>query len=92
MDSLILIEPMTNPHWSFPAFHESNSVAEMTNACFEASSQMVKCDPRQGKYMACCLLYRGDCVPRDVNAAVVNVKTKRTIQSVQLLLHLMISD
>ncbi|KAH8082582.1 Tubulin/FtsZ, GTPase domain-containing protein [Filobasidium floriforme] len=64
------------------AFHESNSVAEMTNACFEASSQMVKCDPRQGKYMATCLLYRGDCVPRDVNAAVVNVKTKRTIQFV----------
>jgi tubulin alpha len=66
----------------FSAFHESNSVAEMTNACFEASSQMVKCDPRQGKYMATCLLYRGDCVPRDVNAAVVNVKTKRTIQFV----------
>ena len=74
------------------AFHESNSVAEMTNACFEASSQMVKCDPRQGKYMATCLLYRGDCVPRDVNAAVVNVKTKRTIQSVQLLLRHMASD
>ena len=21
---------------------------------------MVKCDPRRGKYMACCLLFRGD--------------------------------
>lgn len=29
---------------------------------------MVKCDPRQGKYMACALLYRGDVVPKDVNA------------------------
>jgi len=64
------------------AFHESNSVAEMTISCFESNNQMVKCDPRSGKYMACCLLYRGDVVPKDVNAAVANVRTKRTIQFV----------
>lgn len=64
------------------AHHESNSVAEMTISCFESNNQMVKCDPRQGKYMACCLLYRGDVVPKDVNAAVANVRTKRTIQFV----------
>jgi len=64
------------------AFHESNSVSEMTISCFESNNQMVKCDPRQGKYMACCLLYRGDVVPKDVNAAVANVRTKRTIQFV----------
>ena len=29
---------------------------------------MAKCDPRHGKYMACCLMYRGDVVPKDVNA------------------------
>ena len=40
------------------ALHEQNSVAEMTFACFEPNNQMVKCDPRQGKYMACALLYR----------------------------------
>ena len=38
------------------------SVAEISKACFEPQSQMVKCDPRQGKYMAVCLLYRGDVV------------------------------
>ena len=43
---------------------------------------MVKCDPRHGKYMACCMLYRGDVVPKYVNAAIANVKTKRTIQFV----------
>merc|ERR1719389_1086713 len=43
---------------------------------------MVKCDPRHGKYMACCLMFRGDVVPKDVNAAVATIKTKRTIQFV----------
>merc|ERR1719464_2186065 len=32
--------------------------------------------------MACCMLYRGDVVPKDVNAAVATIKTKRTIQFV----------
>ena len=32
--------------------------------------------------MACCLLFRGDVVPKDVNASIANIKTKRTIQFV----------
>ena len=43
---------------------------------------MAKCDPRHGIYMACCLMYRGDVVPKDVNAAIATIKTKRTIQFV----------
>ncbi|KAK9357910.1 Tubulin/FtsZ, GTPase domain-containing protein [Lipomyces starkeyi] len=65
------------------AFHESNSIAEMTNACFEPNNQMVKCDPRNGKYMATCLLYRGDVVTKDVQAAVAAIKAKKTIQFVE---------
>ena len=49
---------------------------------FEPANQMVKCDPRHDKYMACCLLYRGNVVLKDVNAAVATIKTKRTIQFV----------
>merc|ERR1712226_978646 len=64
------------------ASHETYNVSEITNACFETQNQMVKCDPRSGKYMACCLLYRGDIVPKDVNAAISAVKTKRSIQFV----------
>ena len=35
-----------------------------------------------GKYMACCLLYRGDVVPKDVNTAIGVIKNKRNIQFV----------
>ncbi|MEQ2175462.1 Tubulin alpha-1C chain, partial [Goodea atripinnis] len=64
------------------AYHEQLTVAEITNSCFEPANQMVKCDPRIGKYMACCLLYRGDVVPKDVNVAIAAIKTKRSIQFV----------
>ncbi|KAG0066172.1 hypothetical protein BGZ90_001526 [Linnemannia elongata] len=68
------------------AFHEQLSVQEITSACFETSNQMVKCDPKKGKYMACCLLYRGDVIPKDVSSAIANIKTKRTVQFVDWIL------
>jgi len=64
------------------AYHEQLSVAEITNSVFEPANMMVKCDPRHGKYMACVLMYRGDVVPKDVNAAIATIKSKRTIQFV----------
>ncbi|KAM3744670.1 hypothetical protein ACB098_06G070500 [Castanea mollissima] len=64
------------------AYYEQLSVAKITNNAFQPSSMMAKCDPRHGKYVACCLMYRGDVVPKDVNAAVATIKTKRTIQFV----------
>ncbi|XP_032891446.1 tubulin alpha-8 chain-like [Amblyraja radiata] len=64
------------------AYHEQLSVSEITNACFEPANQMLKCDPRQGKYMAYCMLFRGDVVPKEVNASIATIKTKRSIQFV----------
>lgn len=64
------------------ADHEQLTVSQITANCFEPGSQMVKCDPRHGKYMSCCLLYRGDVAPKDVSSAIANIKTKKTIQFV----------
>merc|ERR1712097_223040 len=60
-------------------FDGALNVAEITNSCFEPAAMMANCDPRHGKYMACCMMYRGDVVPKDVNASVATIKTKRTI-------------
>ena len=43
---------------------------------------MVKCDPRNGKYMAVCLLYRGDVVPKDVNSAIAAIKANKSVHFV----------
>ncbi|PAA60483.1 hypothetical protein BOX15_Mlig030563g3 [Macrostomum lignano] len=64
------------------ANHEALKVKDITNACFEASNQMVKCDPRHGKYMACCLLYRGDVNSNEINHSIQKIKNKREIQFV----------
>lgn len=64
------------------AYHEQLTVAEITSGAFEPANMMAKCDPRHGKYMACCMMYRGDVVPKDVNASVATIKTKKTIQFV----------
>ncbi|ODM86939.1 Tubulin alpha-1 chain [Orchesella cincta] len=37
------------------SFHEDFSVAQITKACFTPSNQMVKCDPKAGNNMACCM-------------------------------------
>uniref|UniRef100_A0A8C5PBR2 Tubulin alpha chain n=1 Tax=Leptobrachium leishanense TaxID=445787 RepID=A0A8C5PBR2_9ANUR len=66
----------------YKASHEQLSVPTITNECFESRNQMVRCDPQHGKYMACCLLYRGDVMSIDVNAAIAAIKSKRNVQFV----------
>ena len=62
------------------AYHQQASVAEITSAAFESAYMMAKCNPDHGKYMACCLLYRGDVVPKDVYTAIADTKLKSHIK------------
>jgi tubulin alpha len=61
---------------------ESPSVQDLTLSCFEPGNMMAKCDVRNGKFMATCLMYRGDVVPKDMNAAIATVKSKNAVQFV----------
>lgn len=49
----------------------------LTLSCFDAEFHLQKCDPRKGRYAACCLLYRGDVTPADVNTAIAFIKARR---------------
>ncbi|CAG9938194.1 hypothetical protein V2G26_014349 [Clonostachys chloroleuca] len=63
--------------------HESFKVHDLTFQCFEPNNQMVVCDPRNGKYMAVALLYRGDVVPRDCSVAIAALKAKSSFNLVE---------
>jgi tubulin alpha len=64
------------------ADHEQISVPQLTKSAFEKDNQMVKCDPKDGKYMSCCLLFRGDVAERDVNMSIAKMKTKGNVHFV----------
>ena len=46
------------------------------------NSVIRRCFPADSLSVACALLYRGDVVPKDAQAAIATIKTKRTIQFV----------
>jgi len=65
------------------AYHETFSVSELTTSVMtEANSLLTKCDPTKGKFMSCCLMYRGDVTPSDVKTTMATIKNKSTVQFV----------
>jgi len=64
------------------AYHERLTVDNLTSSVFDPINQMVKCNPQKGKYMACCMMYRGDVVPQDINAAIATIKARKNIRFV----------
>eukprot|EP01119_Soliformovum_irregulare_P007318 TRINITY_DN19718_c0_g1_i1.p1 TRINITY_DN19718_c0_g1~~TRINITY_DN19718_c0_g1_i1.p1 ORF type:complete len:256 (-),score=59.11 TRINITY_DN19718_c0_g1_i1:42-809(-) len=69
-------------HDSAFSSYSENTVSQMTRACFEESNMFAKCQPSHGKYISVCLMYRGDIVPKDVSAAIAEMKTMRSISFV----------
>jgi tubulin alpha len=62
--------------------HEALSVYDLTASVFDPTNLLSQVDPRHGKYLSAALLFRGDITPKDVNTALVTIKTKKTIQFV----------
>lgn len=57
------------------AYHKQLMVAEITNSASENLNECETCSS-PGECMACCLMYRGGVVLKDVNAEVATTKTK----------------
>jgi tubulin alpha len=65
------------------AYHETFSVSELTTSVMtESNSLLTKCSPANGKFMSCCLMYRGDVTPSDVKTTMATIKNKRSVQFV----------
>ena len=58
------------------------SVREITTESFEPSNHMIMCDPRMHRYLSCCLLYRGDVLPRDATKAIEHIRNQSTCRFV----------
>ncbi|CAF1579736.1 unnamed protein product, partial [Didymodactylos carnosus] len=58
------------------SYHENISVSEITQSVFGQESSMVKCNKNNGKYMSCCVLYRGDIISKEVQQALDKQKKK----------------
>jgi len=63
-------------------YHEGFSVRQITGYAFKSNYVMSKCDPKDGKYMACSLMYKGDVTPKDVNSAIADIKYNKNIEFV----------
>lgn len=59
------------------ATHEKVTVTTLTRLVFERSNQMLRCDPTRGKYMACCMLYRGIIQVKEVNSSLQSIRASK---------------
>ncbi|XP_050348656.1 tubulin alpha chain-like isoform X2 [Nymphalis io] len=78
---LVTFAPFVPPSRSM---HETMTTQQLMMSCFEPSNQMIKCDPRNGSYMSCCLLFRGDINPNDINSTITHIKSLRSIRLVSI--------
>ncbi|XP_014246085.1 tubulin alpha-2 chain-like isoform X2 [Cimex lectularius] len=60
----------------------NHAVTDITRECFADSNRLMKCQMENGMYISCCLLYRGDVAPKDINDAISKIKERKTIRFV----------
>lgn len=72
-----------SPFTSVPMlYHEQPSVSAITDELFDPKSTMIKCDYSTGKIISCCVIYRGDALLYDINAAITSAKAQRGMKFV----------
>lgn len=77
---VIAFAPLVAPATVSP---EYLSVQELTRAVFDPANRFVDCMKKYSKYMACCLLYRGDVTPKDINEVIWSLKQRKAIEFVE---------
>ncbi|KAK1125117.1 Tubulin alpha-1C chain [Melipona bicolor] len=77
--SLVTYAPLICPR---KAMHSEITTRQITYDCFAPANQMITYDPHTGAYTSCCLLYRGDVSPNDVNKTIASLKGAKSIRFV----------
>lgn len=54
------------------------TVDDITKQAFNSNNLMMKCDLDKGKFMACCMLYRGEVDAKNINSAISSIKQQKT--------------
>lgn len=64
------------------AEHQILTEMELTKSVFDMRNQMLSCNIRDGFYMSCCLLYRGDVNINNVYKCLSEIKTSKEMNFV----------
>eukprot|EP00971_Amphidinium_carterae_P252726 5017627-Amphidinium_carterae.1 len=62
----------------------ASSTPDITGITTAAVESLLSGKSCEGKYMSCSMSFRGEVLPKDVMAAIVRVKTMRSVQFVDL--------
>lgn len=57
----------------------SSAITQLAAMSFDHTHQITKIDPKLGKYLSICMMYRGNLTPTDINTAIAFVQREHTI-------------
>jgi tubulin alpha len=67
------------------AFHQQQTVLQITDSLFQPSSSLIKWSSRNGKFMGSAILYQGDVPPMNVATSIAAIKNKKYLNFVDWL-------
>lgn len=71
---LISYAPITNCARSISSANTQSAVMS-----FDSDYQMIKIDPRLGKYLSICMMFRGNLKPTNINTTIAFLQREQTI-------------